>query len=67
LGRTSDRIDRPSSIPAVLGHHHFADDALKEATQYLLASSDDTRCTGDLTVALADALTKVKQIFVKTP
>lgn len=42
-------------------HLHVADDALKEATQDLLASSDDTRCTADLTVALADALTKVNR------
>lgn len=47
-------------------HHHFVDDALKEATQDLLASSDNTRGTADLTVALAAALTKVKLIFVKT-
>jgi hypothetical protein len=47
--------------------HHFADEALKEATQDLLASADDTGCTADLTVASADALTKVKQILAKTP
>ena len=39
-------------------HHHFADEALKEATQDLLASADDTRCTADLTAASAYALTR---------
>jgi hypothetical protein len=48
-------------------HHHFADEALKEAAQDLLASADDTGCTADLTVASADALTKVKHILAKTP
>ena len=50
-----------------LEHHHFADEALKEATQDLLASADDTGCTADLTVASADGLTKIKQILAKTP
>jgi hypothetical protein len=48
-------------------YHHFADEALKKARQDLLASADDTGCTADLTVASADALTKVKQILAKTP
>jgi hypothetical protein len=47
--------------------HHFADEAPREATQDLLASADDTGCTADLRVAPADALTKVRQILVKTP
>jgi hypothetical protein len=47
--------------------HHFADEALKEATRALLASADDTGCNADLTVASAEALTKLKQILVKTP
>src|ERR1700716_1573940 len=41
-------------------YHHFADEALKTATQDLLASADDTGCTADLTVASADGLTKIK-------
>jgi hypothetical protein len=48
-------------------HRHFADEALKEAIQDLLASADDTRCIADLTVASAYALTKVKHILAKTP
>jgi hypothetical protein len=43
-----------------LEHHHFADEALKEATQDLLASADDTGCTADLTVVSADVLTQGK-------
>jgi hypothetical protein len=41
-------------------HHHFADEPLKEATQDLLASANDTGCNTDLTVPSADALTNVK-------
>jgi hypothetical protein len=47
--------------------HHFADEALKEATQDQLASADDTGCTADLTVASADALTKDITDPRKTP
>jgi hypothetical protein len=34
-------------------------EALKEATQDLLASADDTGCTVDLTLVSADALTSL--------
>jgi hypothetical protein len=32
-------------------HHHFADEALKEPTQNLLASADDAGCTDDRGIA----------------
>jgi hypothetical protein len=40
---------------------------LEKATQDLLASAEDRRCTADLTVVSADELTKVKHILAKTP
>jgi hypothetical protein len=52
---------------AVVGRYHFASKALKEATQGLLASADDTRCTVDITMASADEPTTVKHILAKTP
>jgi hypothetical protein len=59
----SEVVDFPIFGPVLSWeHHHFADEALKEATQDLLASVDDTRCTADQT-----ALTKAKQILAKTP
>jgi hypothetical protein len=47
--------------------HHFANEALKEATQDLLASANATRCTAHLAVVSADALTKLQHILAKTP
>ena len=59
-----EAVDFLIFAPGPSWEHH---EALKEATLDLLASADDTGCTADLTVASADALTKVKQILEKTP
>jgi hypothetical protein len=48
-------------------YHHFADEALKEATLDLLARENATGCTANLTVASADELTNVKRIPAKIP